>query len=352
METDFALENLVRPNIRELTPYRSARDDFEEGLLLDANENSLGAPYHEAEGLNRYPDPHQKELRKAVADWRETNPEQVFTGVGSDEAIDLLFRIFCEPGKDRVITTPPTYGMYRVSAGIHNVEVDEVLLDKQFEPVVDDILSAAGEQTKMLFLCSPNNPTANSIPLDTLEEILEQFPGMVVLDEAYIDFSMEPSRVMLIDRYPNLVVLQTLSKSFGMAGIRLGLAFAQKTVIDFMMKVKAPYNVNALTSKYALEAFRHLDTVRFNVDSIRDERKRLHGELKKIPAVKKIYPSDANFLLAKIDNALETYKKLAEKNVIVRYRGNEPRCEDCLRITVGTPDENDQLIETLKEVTS
>lgn len=354
MEQVFNVDNLIRPNIRELTPYHSARDDFEEGLLLDANENSLGAPYPDAErlALNRYPDPHQKKLRETIARWRNVKTGQVFTGVGSDEAIDLIFRIFCEPGKDQVIVTPPTYGMYKVSAGIHNIEVTKVLLNEDFEPRVEAILDEANARTKLLFLCSPNNPTGNSIPTEKLKRLLEDFPGIIVLDEAYIDFSDQASRASFIDVYPNLVVLQTMSKSFGMAGIRLGIAFASEAIIGYMMKVKAPYNVNVLTAKYALEAFNHLDTVRFNIDAIKKERARLRKELEKLSAIQNIYPSDANFLLVKIDKALETYKKLTEQSVIVRYRGNEPLCEHCLRLTVGTPDENDILLQKLEEITA
>lgn len=350
MKPEISIENLVRPNIRKLEPYHSARENYNEGLLLDANENSLGAPYKEAEGLHRYPSPYQQQLREKIAALRDLAPENVFVGVGSDEAIDLLYRIFCEPRKDNVILTPPTYGMYKVSAGIHDVETKEVLLDENFQPKVDEILEAADEHTKILFLCSPNNPTGNDFEQERVERLVSEFPGIVIIDEAYIDFSDQESRASLLDLHPNLVVLQTLSKSFGLAGIRMGIALASETIIRFMMKVKAPYNVNALTGKYALEAFDHLGTVRFNIDKLKQERGRLREKLGKLSTVKKIYPSDANFLLVKIDDALKTYKKLAENNVIVRYRGNEPLCEDCLRITVGTPDENDILLNTLKEL--
>lgn len=352
MQPTFNIENLVRPNIRKLKPYRSARDDYDRGLLLDANENSLGAPWAEADGLHRYPSPYQLELRKKLAQLREVNPENVFVGVGSDEGIDLLYRIFCEPGKEKVIITPPTYGIYKVSAGIHDVEVIEVLLDEQFQPRVDAILEAADESTKMLFLCSPNNPTGNILADEKVQGLIEEFHGMVVVDEAYIDFSDTESWAKQVTTYPNLVVLQTMSKSFGLAGIRMGIAFASRPVIEFMMKVKAPYNVNKLTGAYALEAFEHLGTVRFNIDKLKEERARLRSELEKVAAVQNIYPSDANFLLVKIDRAMETYKKLADEGVIVRYRGNEPLCDNCLRITVGTPDENNRLLQTLKKVTA
>lgn len=350
MKPEISIENLVRPNIRKLEPYHSARENYNEGLLLDANENSLGAPYKNAEGLHRYPSPYQQQLREKIATLRGVESENVFVGVGSDEAIDLLYRIFCEPRTDNVIITPPTYGMYKVSAGIHDVETKEVLLDKNFQPKVDAILEAADKHTRMLFLCSPNNPTGNDFDRDRMEQLVTEFPGIVVIDEAYIDFSEQESMSKKLSMHPNLVVLQTLSKSFGLAGIRMGIALASETIIRFMMKVKAPYNVNALTGKYALEAFNHLETVRFNIEKLKQERGRLREELGKLSTVKKIYPGDANFLLVKIDDALKTYKELAESNVIVRYRGNEPLCEDCLRITVGTPDENDILLNTLKEL--
>lgn len=351
MKPEVSIQNLVRPNIRKLEPYRSARDDYDRGMLLDANENSMGAPYQKAEGLHRYPSPYQHELRKNIAGLRHLKPENVFVGVGSDEAIDLLYRIFCEPRTDNVIITPPTYGMYEVSAGIHDVSVKKVTLDTSFQPKVDEILEAADKHTKMLFLCSPNNPTGNEFEQERIEALIAGFPGIVVIDEAYIDFSERESRANLIETNPNVVVLQTLSKSFGMAGVRMGIALASKTIIRFMMKVKAPYNVNALTSKYALEAFDHLDTISFHIEKLVEEREKLRQKLQNVPGVRKIYPSDANFLLVKFDDAVTLYKKLAEKEIIVRYRGNEPLCENCLRITVGTPDENELLIKTLKELT-
>lgn len=354
MKQEFNLETLVRPNIRALKPYRSARDDFESGVLLDANENSLGAPWPEAEsrGLNRYPSPMQAQLKKRIAKWRKVEAGQIFTGVGSDEAIDLLFRIFCRPGQDRVITTPPTYGMYRVSAAIHDIAVDEVKLDSDFQPQVDRILDLAVPNTKLLFLCSPNNPTGNLLDPEKVEYLVSGFPGIVVVDEAYIDFSSKPSMAGKVSNYPNLVILQTMSKSFGLAGIRLGIAFAQREIIDYMNKVKAPYNVNLLTADYAIKAFDHIKTVEQRLDSIVKERYRLREQLQNLPAVQHIFPSEANFLLVKIANAFELYKALAREGVIVRYRGNEPGCESCLRITVGTPGENDTLITKLKEVSS
>lgn len=352
MNNSFDIEQLIRPNIRELTPYRSARDDFDEGLLLDANENSMGAPFPEAEGLNRYPSPYQETLKKRIANWRNVDPEQIFVGVGSDEAIDLLFRIFCEPGQDRILTTPPTYGMYGVSAKINDIAVDQVLMTKKFELNIPKLLDAVTPRTKLLFLCSPNNPTGNILPRKQVETVLDEFPGIVVMDEAYIDFSDSESWAAALGDYPNLVVLQTMSKSFGLAGIRLGIALASKEIIGYMTKVKAPYNVNVLTSKFAAEAFNHLNQIEGHIRIIKERRERLRQQLEQIPAVQKIFPSQANFLLTRIGNAKTVYQKLARKGVIVRFRGNEPHCENCLRITVGTPDENKLLIDTLKKVTS
>lgn len=347
----FDIEKLIRPNIKKLSPYHSARQDYAEGLLLDANENSLGAPFTNDEQLNRYPDPSQKELRELIGEWRGVRTQNIFTGVGSDEAIDLLFRIFCTPGEDRIITVPPTYGMYRVSANIHDIAIDKVLLEEEtFQPRPDEILDAVTPKTKMLFLCSPNNPTGNIFEEKRITKLINEFPGIVVLDEAYIDFSDQQSWARQVAEYPNLVVLQTMSKSFGLAGIRLGIAYAQQKIIDFLMKVKAPYNINKLTSGQAIKGLQNWQTVEFNIDAIKKERGNLRQKLEQLPFVQKVYDSQANFLLVKMNNAKTVYQKLAEQNVIVRYRGNEPLCENCLRITVGTPDENELLISTLKKV--
>lgn len=348
----FDVEQLIRPNIKKLSPYQSARQDFSEGLLLDANENSLGAPFTNDKQLHRYPDPVQKKLRGLIARWRGVRAKNIFTGVGSDEAIDILFRIFCTPGKDRIITVPPTYGMYRVSANIHDIAIDEVLLEKDnFQPCPDEILGTVTSQTKMLFLCSPNNPTGNTFEKKRVTKLINEFPGLVVLDEAYIDFSDQRSWAEKVAEHPNLVVLQTMSKSFGLAGIRLGIAYAQQKIIDYMMKVKAPYNVNKLTSRQAIKGLQNWQTVEFNIDIIRQERANLQQNLKQLPFVRKVYDSQANFLLVKMDNVKALYQELAQQNIIVRYRGDEPLCENCLRITVGTPDENELLISTLKNIT-
>ncbi|MEX0994478.1 MAG: histidinol-phosphate transaminase [Balneolaceae bacterium] len=346
------IDSLVRPNIRELTPYRSAREDFNKGILMDANENSFGSPIRSNLQLNRYPDPAQPQLREKIASFRQVQVDNVFVGVGSDEPIDLLIRIFCTPGEDSIVITPPTYGMYGVSAGINNVGVKKVMLDDEFQPDAKKILENTGENHKILFLCSPNNPTANNFDRTEILKLLELFEGIVVVDEAYIDFSRQESMAELVQQYPNLVVLQTLSKSFGLAGIRLGIALANPVIIQYLMKIKAPYNVNKLTADTALKAFDKLDFVNFNIDKIREERDILMEELSHAPTVETVYRSDANFILFRIKNAYEIYQKLTEKGVIIRYRGNEPGCENCLRVTVGLPDENDRFLQALKELTT
>lgn len=350
MKKNIDIRELVRENILGLKPYRSARDDFDSGILLDANENSMGAPFADEMELNRYPMPLQKQLREEIAAFRDVDAKNVFVGVGSDEAIDLLFRIFCTPGKDRIIINPPTYGMYKVSANINDVAVDEVLLTDGFQLQPDNIIQAIRPETKLIFICSPNNPTANSMAEKSIQKVLENFDGLVVVDEAYIDFSQHESCAAKIREYPNLVVLQTMSKSFGLAGIRLGIALANPEVIDFMLKVKAPYNINKLTSAAALKAFSNLDFVTKNIESILEERVRVISKLVTYQAVEYVYPTDANFVLFKIANAEEIYHKIAKAGVVVRYRGNEPHCENCLRMTIGTQTENNRFFEALENV--
>ena len=350
MNKKFNLEKIVRKNILDLKPYRSARDDYDSGILLDANENSFGSPIENDLELNRYPMPYQEKLRSVIADFRKVDTENVFVGVGSDEAIDLLFRIFCSPGKDKVITNPPTYGMYKVSANINNIKVDEVLLTPDFQLQTERILNRVTDFTKLIFVCSPNNPTANDMDRKDIIHLLENFDGLVVVDEAYIDFSEQAGFAEEVKNYPNLVVLQTLSKAFGLAGIRLGIAIANPDIINYMMKVKAPYNVNKLTSQAALNAFENLESVQKNIKSINSEKKRIVAGLENLAQVEKVFPSDANFLLFRVDDALIVYKKLADSGVIVRYRGNEPHCENCLRMTIGTAEENDQFLEALTKI--
>lgn len=350
MKSQIDIKTLVRQNILELKPYRSARDDFDSGILLDANENAFGAPFDDKLELNRYPMPYQEELRTKIANFRALSSENVFVGVGSDEAIDLLFRIFCAPGKDRVLITPPTYGMYKVSAAINDIAADEVLLTPDFQLNVEETLAAIKERTKLLFLCSPNNPTANNLnPIDIIQ-ILDRFKGIVVLDEAYIDFSDQQSFAKEILQRNNLVILQTMSKAFGLAGIRLGIALANPEIIQLMMKVKAPYNVNKLTSHAALKGFSYINAMKGKVDLIKSERDKVIKQLKTIPQIEKVYPTDANFLIFKISDAFNIYIKVAEKGVVIRYRGNEPHCEDCLRLTIGTPKENERFFDVLTTV--
>lgn len=344
------IDSLVRDNIRNLTPYRSARGDFSEGTLLDANENSFGSTVRNSLDLHRYPTPTQDDLRKTIAAYRGVDFENIFLGVGSDEPIDLLMRMFCEPGRDSVVTTPPTYGMYKVSADINNVEVREVLLSESFQLRPDFIKEAADDSTKILFLCSPNNPTGNDMKRTDLLKLVTTFPGIVVVDEAYIDFSRQESMAAMVQQYPNLVVLQTFSKAFGLAGIRLGVAISSPQIIDYMMRVKAPYNINKLTANTALEAFKNKELLKFNIDKIRDERAYVADQLRQAKAVKKVYPSNANFLLFKIRGAKEVYQNLAKMGIIVRYRGTEPLCENCLRVTIGMPDENVKFLKALKDV--
>jgi len=352
MPKQIDINSFVRPNISKLNPYRSARDDFSEGILLDANENSFGAPIKNDLSLHRYPDPLHNTLRKTIADYRQVDMENIFLGVGSDEPIDLLMRIFCEPGSDSILITPPTYGMYRVAAKINNLGCKEVLLSEKFQLRTDEVIQNADHNTKLLYLCSPNNPTANDLKRTDVLKVLEQFPGIVVIDEAYIDFSRQESMAAMVQQYPNLVVLQTFSKAFGLAGIRLGVAISNPAIIGYMLKIKAPYNINKLTVDKALEAYSHLDLIKFNIDKIREEREVLINELEYCPPVERVHPSDANFILFKISHSKEIYQKLATKGVIVRYRGNEPHCDDCLRVTVGTPDENDKFLRTLKDIIS
>lgn len=350
MKKKVDIRSLVRENIRSLKPYRSARDDFDSGILLDANENSMGAPFEDEMELNRYPMPLQQQLREEIAAFREVKAQHVFVGVGSDEAIDLLFRIFCTPGKDRIIINPPTYGMYKVSANINDVAVDEVLLTDGFQLQPEKILDAVRPETKLIFICSPNNPTANHMSEEAIQKVLDNFEGMVVVDEAYIDFSQHDSWAAMVKEYSNLVVLQTMSKSFGLAGIRLGIALAHPEVIEFMLKVKAPYNINKLTSAAALKAFLNLDYVAKNIKSILEERARVISKLITYSAIEYVYPTDANFVLFKIVDAQEIYRKIAEAGVVVRYRGNEPHCENCLRMTIGTEAENNRFFEALENV--
>lgn len=348
---NVAVEQLVRKNIRELKPYRSARQDFESGILLDANENSLGSvvTFDSAE-LNRYPDPLQKMLRSRLAELARVRTENVFVGVGSDEAIDLLIRIFCEPGQDSIVIAAPTYGMYRVAAEIQGVEVRTCLLTEEFQLNLDTLRSAIDARTKLVFCCSPNNPTANLLKRKDILELCSTTNSIVVVDEAYIDFAEEASLAPFVDEVPNLVILRTLSKAWGLAGIRLGYAIAHPTVVSYLLKVKAPYNVNTLTGSYALKALEQRETMQKFVQTIIGERERLLRELPNVRHVERVYPSQANFILIRCREAKTLYRELARRGIIVRDRSSEPMLENCLRVTVGTAEQNNLLLNTLNEL--
>lgn len=339
------LKELTRPNIWNLEPYSSARDEYkgvEASIFLDANENPYNAPN------NRYPDPLQKDLKKRIAPIKNVRVPQIFLGNGSDEAIDLLFRVFCRPKVDNVVAIAPTYGMYQVCADVNDVEYRKVLLDDQFQFKASGLLAVADENTKLIFLCSPNNPTGNNLNRQEIIILLEQFQGLVVVDEAYIDFSDEPSFLSQLDRYPNLIVLQTFSKAWGCAAIRLGMAFASEEIISLMNKVKYPYNINRLTQQEAIDMVGRYYRVQEWVESLLGERKRLMDEFAKLPCCKYIYPTNANFFLVKVGEARRLYAYLVDKGIIVRNRTNVVLCRHCLRITVGTRPENDMLLEALK----
>ncbi|MEP7266334.1 MAG: histidinol-phosphate transaminase [Saprospiraceae bacterium] len=337
------IEKLVRPNILKLKPYSSARHEFtgKGEVFLDANEN----PFESS--VNRYPDPLQWPIKGALSTIKKVSPDSIFLGNGSDESIDLIIRIFCEPAKDEIMVLPPTYGMYQVSADIADVSVKKIPLKDFFQPDLDKISRESSEFTKVLFLCSPNNPTGNVINRDAIVHLLETFRGIVVIDEAYIDFCPEKTCVDLIEKYPRLIIMQTLSKAWGMAAIRLGMAISSKEIISLFNKVKAPYNINILTQRYSLDRLLRQDEMLTQVKMLNDEKERLFRELPKLHAVLHVYPSDANYILTKMKDADQAYRKLVENGVVVRNRSKEPGCENCLRITVGTKLENDVLLNAL-----
>lgn len=337
------LDELVRPNIRTLQPYSTARDEYAGGEIstwLDANES----PYDN--GVNRYPDPHQRELKRRIAALKGVREGQIFLGNGSDEAIDLAYRIFCTPGRDNAVSIAPTYGMYRVAADTNDVEMREVALGDDFALPTDALLAAADERTKLLWICSPNNPTGNAFPTREIERLLRTFPGMVLLDEAYIDFASEPGFLSRLDEFPNLIILQTLSKAWGMAGLRLGLAFAAEPVAELFARVKYPYNINGPTQREVLERLSRPITAQ--VAELRCERLRTAQALAGCPSIERVYPSEANFLLVHTAAPDRLYEALIRTGVIVRNRSRVAGCAGCLRITVGRPEENDLLIRTIQ----
>jgi len=339
------LDKLLRANIRSLQPYSCARDEFkgEASVYLDANENPYNAPY------NRYPDPLQWEVKELITKVKNVPVENIFLGNGSDEPIDLLYRAFCEPRIDNVVAIEPTYGMYKVSAAINDVEYRKVLLDENFQFTADSLLAATNLYTKLIWLCSPNNPTGNSLDRKEIVKLLTSFEGIVVLDEAYIDFASEGSFSEFLSHYPNLVILQTFSKAWGSAAIRLGMAFASTEIIGILNKIKYPYNVNILTQKQALTALKNADQTKAWVKTLLAERTVLVQELEKLPLIQHIYPTDANFVLVKVPDANAVYHYLVDKSIIVRNRNTVSLCMGCVRITVGTPEENKTLLEELKK---
>lgn len=340
---DFNLNNLVRQNIRKLKPYQSARGELNDknAILLDANENPFKNDY------NRYPDPFQRKLKKEIAKHKDISESNIFLGNGSDEIIDLLIRVFCEPGKDSILINVPTYGMYEVCANINNVEVIKIELDTNFQIDTDKIL-ASKSVPKIIFICSPNNPTGNIAPTELILNLLDNFKGIVVIDEAYIDFANEPSFLNKIARFPNLVILQTFSKARAMAGIRLGMAFANPEIIELLNKIKYPYNISQLNQDAALNALKN-DKTSSRIIDILKQKQLIISELQKLSFVDKIWHSDANFLLIKFQYHNELFNFLKIKNIIIRDRSKEPKCEGCLRITIGTSSENSLLIDSLKQ---
>ncbi|WP_286914119.1 histidinol-phosphate transaminase [Flavobacterium sp. UBA4197] len=343
----FNIEKLIRKNVLQMKAYTAARDEFQktapEMIYLDANENPFD------NGVNRYPDPQQQDLKKVIAAFRNVSAAAITLGNGSDELLDLIFRAFCTPDQDNIITLPPTYGMYEVLAGLNAVENRTVQLTPDFQLNIPEILNRVDPNTKLLFICSPNNPTGNTFPEKAITSLLEQFKGIIVLDEAYIDFSETGSWLQKIADYPNLIIIQTFSKAFGMAGIRLGAAYASEAITAILNKIKPPYNINTLTQEKALTLIN--DTkVKYKITLIKAEKENLIKVLLEVGFIKKIYPSAANFILVQVDDAEKRYRQLIDKGIVVRNRNNYPLCQNCLRITIGTKEENNQLLTALLEM--
>lgn len=346
---NFDLNSLIRPNIKNLTPYSSARDEFkgEANIFLDANENSFGSPL--TKWYNRYPDPLQLKVKQKLSEIKGIPVPQMFLGNGSDECIDILIRAFCEPAFDNIIICPPTYGMYEVSANINNVPIKKIPLTPSYQLDLDNLADAIDDNSKIIFLCSPNNPTGNSLKREDVEALLNNYYGIVVIDEAYINFSRFRSFTQELNEYPNLVVMQTLSKAWGLAALRLGMAFASPDIINVMNRIKPPYNINQASQELALQALNRVEEVNEMIREIVKERKILEAELPVLQVVKKVHPSDGNFLLVQVTSPVEIYHYLLEKGIVVRDRSRVELCEGCLRITIGTPSENKTLIRALDE---
>ena len=344
----MSIQKLIRPTIKALKPYSSARDEFQgnsdDMVFLDANEN----PFEN--GVNRYPDPQQRSVKSLLSEIKNIPENNILLGNGSDEVLDLIFRAFCEPNQDNIITLPPTYGMYSVLANINAIEIKSVQLDEYFQPKVDEILEVSNDNSKLLFLCSPNNPTGNSFEAKSIEELIKKFQGIVVIDEAYIDFSNEDSWLSRLSEFPNLIVTQTLSKAYGMAGIRLGICYASSEIISVLNRIKPPYNVNELTQQRAILQLKLNDLTKKQVADILTERKNLINQLNTVSYISKIYPTDANFVLVEVDDATKRYNQLIEKGIVIRNRTTQPGCENCLRLTVGIAIENKKLIKVMKEI--
>ena len=342
------IQNLIRPTIKALKPYSSARDEFQgvtdNMVFLDANEN----PFEN--GVNRYPDPQQGKLKAILSEIKGVSAKNILLGNGSDEVLDLIFRAFCEPNHDNIVILPPTYGMYEVLANLNAIGIKKVNLDADFQPKVEEILNTADANSKVLFICSPNNPSGNSFTSEAIETLVRNFKGIVVIDEAYIDFSNAESWVSKFDQYPNLIVSQTLSKAYAMAGIRLGICYASTEIITVLNTIKPPYNINELTQKKAIELLNFKDLATNQIADILKERTALISELKSIRYISKIYPTDANFVLVKVDDANKRYNQLIEKGIVIRNRTTQTGCENTLRLTVGTPKENEILIKALLSI--
>ena len=342
------LDILVRKNILEMNSYSSARDEFENKkqklVFLDANES----PFQNE--INRYPNNKHIDLKQTLLELNQLSNGQIVLGNGTDEILDLIMRVFCDPGSDKIITIPPTYGMYDVIAKTNNVENIKVPLKSNFTLNLEELKKSFSEKTKLLFLCSPNNPTGNSFSRKDLIDLIESFNGVVVIDEAYINFSSNSSLVSLINKYNNLIVTQTMSKAFGMAGIRLGMGFSNNKIVNYINKIKPPYNINLLTEKRALKELKNIDTIKTNIKIILEERNKLIDSLNELSFIIKVYPSDSNFILIKVDDADLRYKQLIEKGIVLRNRSKELLCDNCLRITIGTPYENELLIKNFKEL--
>ena len=342
------IQDLIRPTIKALKPYSSARDEFQgnsdDMVFLDANEN----PFEN--GVNRYPDPQQRTLKSLLSTIKGVTQQNILLGNGSDEVLDLIYRTFCEPNQDNIITLPPTYGMYSVLANINAIEIKSVQLDADFQPKVEDILNVANSNSKLLFLCSPNNPTGNSFEVKSIERLIDEFKGIVVIDEAYIDFSNKESWTSRLNEFSNLIITQTLSKAHGMAGIRLGICYASEEIISVLNRIKPPYNVNILTQQKAISQLEQQELTQNQVTNILKERDLLITKLESVDYISKIYPSDANFVLVEVDDANKRYDQLIDKGIVIRNRTTQPGCENCLRFTIGTPKENRTLIDTLKSI--